>query len=241
MSNFITEPFCIAICDDEPDDCQSIARLTREILKDEGIRCAVLKYYNGKDLLNNISVGIEFAILMLDVLMEELDGMELAARLREQGDHTAIIFFSNNREMALRGYEVEAARYLAKPLNKEKLREALLYCCRTQAGHKELLLPTHRGQVRIRPSDLIYAETWNRGVMLHMRNDKRECSMKISELASMLTEQQFVFCHRTILVNLAYARSIRRCELELESGEVLPISKYRQQEVKRRLMRYLDA
>ncbi len=241
MSNFITEPLCIAVCDDEPEDCQLIARLAREILKSEGIYCNISTYSNGTELLKAISGGMEFAILLLDVLMDELDGMELAVRLREQKNRTAIIFISVNREMALRGYEVEALRYLAKPLDREKMREALLYCCRMQACHKDLLLPTHGGQIRIRPSDLIYAETWNRGVMLHLKDGKRECSIKISELSSKLAEQQFVFCHRTILVNLSFVRSIRRCELELESGNVLPISKYRQQEVKGRLMRYLDA
>ena len=44
--------------------------------------------------------------------------MALAAALREKGDHTAIIFISSNLEMALRGYEVEAARYLAKPVDR---------------------------------------------------------------------------------------------------------------------------
>lgn len=241
MSNFTTGPFYIAVCDDEPEDCQFISQLAREILEHEGIRCAISTYSNGTDLLNTISSGTKFAILLLDVLMEELDGMELAAKLREQGNHTAIIFISCNRELALRGYEVEAVRYLAKPLNREKLREALLHCCRTQTSQKELLLPTHGGKIKIRPSDIIFAETWNRGVMLHLKNDKKECNIKISELSSMLAEQQFVFCHRTILVNLSFVRSIRRCELELESGKVLPISKYRQREVKGRLMRYLDA
>ena len=48
---------------------------------------------------------------------------------------------SSNREMAMRGYEVSAARYLAKPL-----REALLYCCKTFCEKKEILLPTSKGQ-----------------------------------------------------------------------------------------------
>ena len=48
------------------------------------------------------------------------------------------------------GYEVSAARYLAKPLREDQLREALLYCYKTFCEKKEILLPTTRGQRRIR-------------------------------------------------------------------------------------------
>ena len=97
-------------------------------------------------------------------------------------------------------------------------------------AQKEILLPTASGQRRILPSDLIYAETWERGVRLILKDGREETGLKISELAAMLPERQFVFCHRTILVNLAFIQSIRYCELELRSGATLPISKYRQSE-----------
>ena len=140
----------------------------------------------------------------------------------------------------MRGYEVEALRYLAKPVDRERLREALMFCCRTRLTQKEILLPTASGQRRILPSDLIYAETWERGVRLHLKDRQEETGMKISELAAMLPERQFVFCHRTILVNLAFIQSIRYCELELKSGVTLPISKYRQSEIRKQLIRYLE-
>ena len=87
---------------------------------------------------------------------------------------------------------------------------------------------------------MIYAETWERGVRLILEGGQMETAMKISELAAMLPERQFVFCHRTILVNLAFIQSIRYCELELKSGVTLPVSKYRQAEIRSKLMRYLE-
>ena len=87
---------------------------------------------------------------------------------------------------------------------------------------------------------MIYAETWERGVRLTLKDGQEETGLKISELAAMLPERQFVFCHRTILVNLAFIQSIRYCELELKSGATLPVSKYRQSEVRGRLLRYLE-
>ena len=230
----------IAVCDDEALERQRIADLVNQIMPEEGLSCRVTSYESGADLLSAIQHGGRFQILLLDVMMEGLDGMALAAALREKGDHTAIIFISSNLEMALRGYEVEAARYLAKPVDRERLREALMFCYRTRLAQKEILLPTASGQSRILPSDLIYAETWERGVRLILKDGREETGLKISELAAMLSERQFVFCHRTILVNLAFIQSIRYCELELRSGATLPISKYRQTEIRKQLMRYLE-
>ena len=230
----------IAVCDDEALERQRIADLVNQIMPEEGLSCRVTSYERGADLLSAIQHGGRFQILLLDVMMEGLDGMALAAALREKGDHTAIIFISSNLEMALRGYEVEAARYLAKPVDRERLREALMFCYRTRLAQKEILLPTASGQSRILPSDLIYAETWERGVRLVLKDGREETGLKISELAAMLPERQFVFCHRTILVNLAFIQSIRYCELELRSGATLPISKYRQTEIRKQLMRYLE-
>ena len=58
--------------------------------------------------------------------------------------------------MALRGYDVSAARYLAKPLQTERLREALLYCYKTFCEKKEILLPTEKGQSKLAPSSILY-------------------------------------------------------------------------------------
>ena len=230
----------IAVCDDEALDRQQIAELVGQTMREEGLSCRIDAYESGTDLLHAIQNGAQFQILLLDVMMDGLDGMALAAALREKGDHTAIIFISSNLEMAMRGYEVEALRYLAKPVDRERLREALLFCYRTRLTQKEILLPTASGQSRILPSDLIYAETWERGVRLILEGGQTETAMKISELAAMLPERQFVFCHRTILVNLAFIQSIRYCELELKSGVTLPVSKYRQAEIRSKLMRYLE-
>ena len=103
----------IAVCDDEPMDRQQAEALTTDVMTAEGLVCSLSSYESATALLTAIQGGAQFHILLLDVMMEGLDGMELAAALRKLGDRTAIIFISSNREMALRGYEVSAARYLA--------------------------------------------------------------------------------------------------------------------------------
>ena len=229
----------LAICDDEPMDCALVAQMSREILGAEGVEAELSAYPSAAELLRAIRAGRAFHIFLLDVMMEGMDGMELAAALRAGHEDAAIIFISSNREMALRGYEVAAARYLAKPVEREKLREALLYCCAAHARRRALALPTAEGQTRVDPSAILYVEAWERGVRLDLGGEKLEAKIPISQIAAMLPEGQFAYCHRTLLVNLACVRHVRYCELELKNGERLPISKYRLAQFKSEFLKYL--
>lgn len=118
----------IAVVDDVEQDRVQIAEETDAILKSAKITHNIDCYASAEALLNAIRGGKKYVLLLLDVLMDEMDGMALAKELRDQGNNTAIIFISSNQEMAHRGYRVNAARYLVKPLDREDLKEALLYC-----------------------------------------------------------------------------------------------------------------
>lgn len=214
--------------------------MAQEILRAEEIPAEIACFASAGALLHAIQTGGAFQILLLDVMMEGMDGMELAAALRAGQEEAAIVFISSNREMALRGYEV-AARYLAKPLDAEKLREALLHCCAAYLQPREIVLPTSEGQSKVNVRAIVYVEPWDRGVRLHFAHKKVEVRMSISQVAALLPEHQFAYCHRTLLVNLAYVRHLRYCELELKSGERLPISKYRLAQFKSEFMKYLKA
>ena len=229
----------IAVCDDEVIDRKRAKRITTDIMEAEGLACSLSVYESAKALLTAIQGGAQFHILLLDVMMDGLDGMEFAAALRKLGDNTAIVFMSTNREMALRGYEVSAVRYLAKPLREEQLREALLYCYKTFCEKKEILLPTEKGQSKMAPSDIIYAEPWERGVRLWLTSGPIETSAKFSNLTTILPERSFTLCHRTILVNLAFIKHLRSNEIELADGKTLPVSKYRSSDLKKRLLGYM--
>lgn len=233
----------IAVCDDEPGDLKQIVRLTGHILNGAGIPYALASYQSSRHLLVDIQGGRHFDLLLLDVIMGELDGMALATALKRQPDDMDVVFISTDRDMALQGYRVEARRYLAKPLDPELLEEALLYCYgkaqQCLKGKNQLLLPTAAGQVRVSIQDIRYAETWGRATRLSLEAGQVEVRMRLSELAGLLPEK-FLYCHRTVLVNLDYVNGIQPGELELLGGGSLPVSRQRMAEVQQRLLDVLN-
>ena len=160
----------IAVCDDDRADLSRTVRLTRRILDEAGVPCRVDSYRDGRLLLSEIQRGRSFDLLLLDVRMAGLDGMALAAELKGRPARPDVVFISVDRDMALQGYHVDARRYLAKPVEPERLREALLFCYgeagRRAARRDDLLLPTASGEVRVSVRDIRYAETWERAARI---------------------------------------------------------------------------
>lgn len=115
-----------------------------------------------------------------------------------------------------------------------------MYCYKTFCEKKEILLPTTKGQRRISLSGILYAEAMERVTKLALTDRLEELNIKFSDLSALLPERQFVLCHRSYLVNLDYVGYIRSRELELTTGEVLPVSKYRLDDLRKRLMDYLS-
>ena len=141
--------------------------------------------------------------------------------------------------MALCGYEVSAVRYLAKPLDESKLKEALLYCYRIWQEKKEILLPTDMGKHRTSFSDIQYVEAFNRGTRFVLANETVESRLKFGEVEAMLPRSAFVLCHRAYIVNLSCIKFIRPYEFLLRSGENVPIGKGRYPAIRKKFIDYI--
>ena len=229
----------IAVVDDVEQDRVQNAEETDAILKAAKITYSIDCYANAEALLDAIRGGKKYALLLLDVFMDEMDGMALAKELRDQGNNTAIIFISSSQEMARRGYRVNADRYLLKPLDWEELKEALLYCYEKWQAKKEILLPTLNGQHRTSFMDIQYVEAYDRGTLFFLTNETVETKLKFGEAEALLPKSMFLMCHRAYIVNLALTKNIRQYEFIMKSGTVVPISRHRYNDVNRQFVDFV--
>lgn len=221
----------IAVVDDIEQDRVQIAKETDSILNQANISHHIDRYADAKALLDAIRSGMKYNLLLLDVLMDEMNGMALAAELRKEDNGTAIIFISVSQEMARQGYRVDASRYLVKPLDREELEEALLYCYEKWLIRKEILLPTDRGKYMTSLMDVQYVEAYDRGARFFLTNETVETRLKFKEAEALLPKSTFMMCHRAYIVNLSLTKQIRQYEFLMKSGAVVPISRYRYNDV----------
>ena len=145
-----------------------------------------------------------------------------------------------NREYALQGYEVSAARYLSKPLDRDKVREALLHCCRLWLEQKAVLILTEHGYQKIPYTEIRYVEAFSRGTKFYLAGSTVESKMKFKDVEDALVKYRFAVCHRSYIVNLSQVRYIRRYEFELKDGGSVPIGKTRYGEIREQFLKYVE-
>ena len=80
----------------------------------------------------------KYDLIILDIELPSLDGLSVARKLRELGEQTALVFLTSHVEYALKGYEVNALRYLTKPVKKEQLAEIINHLLEQRAKTKKI-------------------------------------------------------------------------------------------------------
>lgn len=234
------DPFYIMICDDEQADREKTAEMTERICRMEQIHTDISCFSGGEQMLESLRKGHPCDLLLADVMMPEVDGMELARFLRREKNGLSIVFISGNREMALRGYEVAADRYLAKPVSPEALQEAIRFCYHKTQQDEDLLFPFHKGMKKIAPSEIVYVEIKGRKCRIVLENEEWDASCSINEVEKMLSGYRFVRCHQSFLVNYGYVRTLSALQIELKDGQTIPVSKHRIKEVRKCFFEYME-
>ncbi len=112
----------IAICDDEFQCRQQTVQAIDECMRNIDILADVFE--NGRDFLQAFQKN-PYDLVFLDIEMPETDGISLARKLRSLSCDVPIVFLTSHIEYALEGYEVNALRYLTKPIQCEKLNNLL--------------------------------------------------------------------------------------------------------------------
>ncbi len=212
----------IAICDDE----RNVREIMAERVKSFCPEAEVFLYASGQELLASEKKA---DILFLDIQMPGLDGMETAGRLRERNKGLIIIFVTALEEYVFQAFDVGAFHYLVKPFSEDKFASVLrsaaaqYEACREEKEERHLMIQSGGSHIKIRLRDIIYAEVFNRKVVIHKAAEDIEYYGKLSDLER-LAGEDFFRPHRAFLVNFQYVVKYNAAEITLEKGTV-PISK----------------
>lgn len=219
----------IAICDDEKQWIDTICPLLEHWAKKHNISLTLYPFTNGDDLIaahRNECMDL----IILDVIMPLLNGIDTAKELRNTDSDVPIIFLTSSKEFALDSYDVKAFHYLIKPIDTEKLLHVLDSFLKTSVLPKNTFTArTADGFYRIVFDDVEYLEAQNKQVLVHLSNNKtveiRELFSKCGEVFS--PENGFCRSHRSYIVNLGNIEQFSRTELITSSHAAIPISRNR--------------
>ena len=114
----------IAICDDEVAVLSSLSDFINKTYRD--INLLTEQYSSGETLIRAIEKqGMSYDLLFLDIEMDDIDGIQVAKKVHALLADMYIVFITSHDEFAMTGYEVSAFRFLTKPIQPQKLIEAI--------------------------------------------------------------------------------------------------------------------
>lgn len=231
-------PLTIAICDDNENQIKEMRRLLSEWSADKPFALDIDEYISAESFLFSYP-DKPCDLLLLDIEMDRLNGMELAKRLRSNGDMLPIIFITGYSDYIAEGYDVEALHYLLKPVAKEKLFAVLdKYVEKRSVKADELIFETANGATHISADRITYIEAFGRKTAVHLSDDRIiDCMVSISRFSAMRLNG-FVSPHRSYIVNLRFVRSIGKTEIALDNGTIIPLSRRLYKDVNEKFIQF---
>ena len=179
----------------------------------------------------------DYDVLILDIQMPGINGMELARRVREADGDIVIVFAAGVSDYLEEGYEVEALHYLVKPLSQEKLERCMEKALKRRRQERFVTVHGGEGILKISQERINYVEARGRGCCVG-RVKELEARESLSEMESLLEPEEFMKCHRSYLCRIGNIRRIDRGSVEFDDGSSIPVSRRLYQQVNRRFMAY---
>lgn len=233
----------VGICDDELSILKNIETLSHNCFSKNQIFATIQCFHHSIDLLYEIQDGMHFDLLLLDIEMPEISGMELASKIKQLLPEVLIIFITSHLEYALDAYELSIFRYIPKMNMEEKLYHAL--CDATAYIQvqmtKSYIIQNQNRLERIPYKNLLYITHEGKNALLITNlNTTKQISFKVrktlQEIYTELDHQEFLFIDRGCIVNLSHIISIKNNECILKDGTRLVISQSRMQALKESML-----
>lgn len=214
----------IAIVDDERDFLLNLKNMISESYPDPE-KLAISEFGSGEEFLNDFKKNM-YDIIILDIEMKKLNGLETAEKIRSVDSLVIIVFLTSHQEFALQGYEVNAFRYMLKsqpePMYRRQLSSIFDEYHQT---HLTFPVQTKNTVHNISISDIVFFEVFKRMIVLHTTAEKYEFYGKLSEIEKDERLVNFIKPHKSYYVNLAFVDNLEQNTLIMKTSDRIPLSR----------------
>lgn len=231
----------IALCDDNKRDLDLLTGYLTE-LRREHLHFEDISFLDGSELVAQYQNGHRFSLVILDMLMEPLSGIETAKGIRQYDSDVPILIVTSTPEYAIEGYKVNASRYILKPVEKKSfLREVQEVLERVQQT-KSHYYSVHcdSGIIKIEIEKICFFESQARTITLHAAAAAHTFSGSLREVEGQLAPYDFVRVHKSYVVNLKNIHRIFKDVITMVDGSEVPLSKNRSKAIHQRLLEYME-
>lgn len=233
----------IAICDDNEILLNNFKGEILAKSKQFGREVKLTTFIEERDFINLFNENNNnFDIVFLDIDMPNIGGFQMAEYIRKYNNKVIIIFLTSMENLVYDSFKYNPLRFIRKKQFDLELEEGLVAAfIQVDKNNNYYIFKTYDGNIKLIIDDIIYIECVMRKIHVITFNKKYQLvGYKFYELANELKKRGFIMTHRTLIVNMEYIFSIGTNEVILDNGKKLNLSRYRANDVKQALARFIQ-
>ena len=234
----------IAICDDVEKAVALHEKIVKACLQTQGVGYEITTYTQSRNLLCDITDdGFFFDLILLDIEMPGISGMELPQRIKNFLPNVKIIFVTSHTEYAIDAFELSIFRYVPKNNLEVKLATAVTDAAKMielEAGQEYTIQTANRIE-KIPYKDIFYIQRDGKNSSIVCSAGTSKVRKSLQQVFDELNTSEFIFIDRGCIVNIIQIMKISDGMVVLKNSEQLPISRSHLQEVKQKINQFLGA
>lgn len=236
----------IAICDDNDYDRTMIQNALIDIQINLNTDFDTTYFTCGEELCDDIKYN-SYDVILLDILMDGIDGIETASIIRNLGEDSKLIFISSYDERIRELFDIDTIAFLDKPLDKVKLKNALNRCYeKTKTKNNENFSYKKSGRLYFLPiNDIIYFQSIKNNIKVKTKTNEFIFTDSLIKIWAVINAySNFIMPSRSFIVNLNYSLLENDCAIienkyQKEKLEI-KIGRSFNKDSKSRYMKYLN-
>lgn len=197
----------------------------------------------GEGLMELIEDGQQFDIYVIGNMLKKNNGIMIAKEIRKRGIHADIIFISGIDCFFYDAFEVEAFRFIKKPLDWNMFRDCIQQVIeRINHNNKYFYYKKENIIHKIPIEDIIYFESSRRVIDIVTVRGTYSYYDRLDVVESYIAQKNYGFMriHKSYLVNSQHVIKYEYSKLHLSNGEFLPISENKRIQIRQRFLNYID-
>ena len=226
----------ILMCDDEPLVLREYESRIKKLGEKNGIELSVKSFQNADQLFFYLEGESSIVdIIFLDIKMPGIDGIEAAAKLRNNGYNGEIVFLTKQSDKAIKGYDVQAYHFIVKSDESDPSFERIFMNLANHIQTKTTEYITFQGigesrNIAIR--DIAYFSVFHRIITVHYGKDSFEFYSSMEKVENVMLEYGFLRVQRSYLVNPDYIRDFTAENITMNDGTVISISRKNSKQIR---------
>jgi DNA-binding LytR/AlgR family response regulator len=233
----------IAICDDNEIICEEIEKKLIMLQKEMKFELDIDVFFKGEDLEFKLISNFKYDLLILDIELYDLNGIEVGKIVREKmfNEVMHIIYISSKESYAMELFDIRPLNFLVKPLDYKKLIDVILKAIDlngVKIGYFKFSIGREKYQYKF--NEILYFESIGRKIKIVLKGETKEFYGKLKIISDELRGKNFYLIHNSYLVNYDEVSVQRSESVELVNGEELPISRNNRAKMKEVLINYMN-